>query len=211
MNATGLLDNAGEREPWIELLNAGPLPVSLEGWYLTDSFTDLTKWPFPAGFTLEGASSASSGRMANPPKRPGPMSTPTSDSPTEACSRWSARRELRPRWSTTCACPHCSPTPPYGSLPDGQDLIRDVLDPPTPGERNRFVPAPEIVNVRLHPSDGLSFEWASVPGVRYRVEGTFDPASHSWVTLAEAVAQDAGMRYSEPLGVSRRFYRIVVP
>jgi hypothetical protein len=54
-NTTGLADNAGEREPWIELANAGVDPADLGGWYLTDDFANLTRWrlpqpgPLPAG------------------------------------------------------------------------------------------------------------------------------------------------------------------
>ena len=99
----------------------------------------------------------------------------------------------------------------YGSLPDGQDLVREVLDRPTPGERNRHVPAPAIVNPRLSPGEGVSFEWASVPGVRYRVEGALAPAGQAWVTLAESEAQAEGMRYAEPVGMTMRYYRVVVP
>ncbi len=41
---------------WIELYNAGPGPVDLGGWHLTDSAGDLSEWEFPAGTTLaEGA------------------------------------------------------------------------------------------------------------------------------------------------------------
>ncbi|MCD6392036.1 MAG: lamin tail domain-containing protein, partial [Planctomycetes bacterium] len=37
---------------WIELYNTDPAPVSLEGWYLTDSRNDLQKWRFPAGVSI---------------------------------------------------------------------------------------------------------------------------------------------------------------
>jgi len=99
----------------------------------------------------------------------------------------------------------------YGSMPDSQGVMREALDPPTPGRRNQHVPAPEMVNARVSPGEGVAFEWASVPGVRYRVEGALALAGHSWVTLAESVAQGEGMRYVEPLGVYTRYYRVVVP
>ena len=47
-NLTGITDNAGDREPWVELYNSGTNSVSLAGWYLTDRVTNLTLWPFPA-------------------------------------------------------------------------------------------------------------------------------------------------------------------
>ena len=50
---TGPLDNLGESEPWIELYNAGPTLLSLDGYYLATSYTnDLTQFQFPAGTTI---------------------------------------------------------------------------------------------------------------------------------------------------------------
>lgn len=46
-NQRGLKDGDGERGPWIELGNAGRSPVSLAGWFLTDTPTNLTKWRLP--------------------------------------------------------------------------------------------------------------------------------------------------------------------
>lgn len=52
-NLTGILDNNGEREPWIELYNSGQSALDLSGYYLTDNYdTNLTKWQFPAGTSL---------------------------------------------------------------------------------------------------------------------------------------------------------------
>jgi hypothetical protein len=50
---TGALDNSGESEPWIELYNAGPATLNLDGYYLATSYTnDLTQFQFPAGTTI---------------------------------------------------------------------------------------------------------------------------------------------------------------
>lgn len=43
---------AGGSEPWLELHNAGPDTLVLEGWHLTDSYSNLTQWAFPAGTVL---------------------------------------------------------------------------------------------------------------------------------------------------------------
>jgi hypothetical protein len=53
-NVGGIMDNAGEHEPWIELYNAGTNTVSLDGLYLATTYTNLTEWPFPAGHSLTG-------------------------------------------------------------------------------------------------------------------------------------------------------------
>jgi Lamin Tail Domain/Concanavalin A-like lectin/glucanases superfamily/CotH kinase protein len=51
-NVTGLMDNAGERDPWVELFNAGSDVVLLDGFFLTDNFSNLTEWPFPPGSAI---------------------------------------------------------------------------------------------------------------------------------------------------------------
>jgi hypothetical protein len=47
-NNSGIRDDDGQRNDWLELLNLGPLDANLEGWFLTDSPTNLTKWRIPA-------------------------------------------------------------------------------------------------------------------------------------------------------------------
>jgi hypothetical protein len=51
-NTLGIFDNNGEREPWIELYNTSTNTVSLDGLYLTDTYTNYTKWPFPPGSSI---------------------------------------------------------------------------------------------------------------------------------------------------------------
>ncbi|MBN1420493.1 MAG: lamin tail domain-containing protein, partial [Planctomycetes bacterium] len=61
-NRDNLADEDGDYPDWIEIHNAGPSEVDLEGWHLTDSAGDLTRWTFPAvkiqprGFLLVFAS-----------------------------------------------------------------------------------------------------------------------------------------------------------
>ncbi len=47
VNERGLKDEHGRREPWIELHNGGSGTVSLAGWFLTDTPTNLTRWRLP--------------------------------------------------------------------------------------------------------------------------------------------------------------------
>ena len=46
-NQGGLADGAGDYEDWIELYNPTPKAINLEGYTLTDSPKDSTKWRFP--------------------------------------------------------------------------------------------------------------------------------------------------------------------
>ena len=47
-NTRTLADEDGSYEDWIEIYNKSTNTVDLNGWYLTDSRNDLTKWRFPS-------------------------------------------------------------------------------------------------------------------------------------------------------------------
>ncbi len=47
-NATGLRDENGDHEGWIEIYNPGPNAVNLLGWALTNSQSDPAQWVFPS-------------------------------------------------------------------------------------------------------------------------------------------------------------------
>ena len=51
-NQTGITDSAGERDPWIELINAGSTTIALDGYSLASTFANLREWTFPAGSSL---------------------------------------------------------------------------------------------------------------------------------------------------------------
>lgn len=62
-NTSGLKDEDGAFSDWIEIFNSGATTTNLDGWFLTDSAANLTKWRFPAtnippsGFLIVFASS----------------------------------------------------------------------------------------------------------------------------------------------------------
>lgn len=47
-NSTTLVDEEGAYPDWLELYNPDSTAVNLNGWYLTDSSANKTKWQFPA-------------------------------------------------------------------------------------------------------------------------------------------------------------------
>ncbi len=47
-NTRILADEVGEYSDWIEIYNPNPEPLSLDGWFLTDTTNNLSKWRFPA-------------------------------------------------------------------------------------------------------------------------------------------------------------------
>jgi len=51
-NSTIQADQDGEFDDWIELYNNTSSPIVLDGYYLSDNSTNITKWTFPAGTTI---------------------------------------------------------------------------------------------------------------------------------------------------------------
>ena len=48
LNDSSFRDKDGNLSGWMEVFNAGPTEVHLDGWHLTDSYRNLKKWRFPA-------------------------------------------------------------------------------------------------------------------------------------------------------------------
>lgn len=55
-NDETVADQDGEYDDWIELYNNGAASVDLEGYYLSDDATELMKWAFPAGTSIDNNS-----------------------------------------------------------------------------------------------------------------------------------------------------------
>lgn len=51
-NDSLVADEAGEYDDWLEIYNRGDDFVNLSGYFLSDRFTELDKWAFPAGYLL---------------------------------------------------------------------------------------------------------------------------------------------------------------
>jgi uncharacterized protein (TIGR03437 family) len=54
VNTGGYKDDAGDADPWVEVHNLGPGPVTLNNFYLTDDQANPTKWQLPARTLADG-------------------------------------------------------------------------------------------------------------------------------------------------------------
>jgi hypothetical protein len=144
-NVSGPLDGHGEREPWIEIYNSGATPISLDGFYLANNYSNITQWAFPAGSSIgagefkivfadgEPTESTASEWHASFRPQPGQGSialgwTPSSPQVLDYLNY----EEVRPNWS-------------YGAHPDGQLFTRQVFYRATPGGTNDNTPPPITV------------------------------------------------------------------
>ena len=50
--ANGITDRFGERDPWVELYNGGANGINLGGYFLANSYTNLSQWAFPSNTVI---------------------------------------------------------------------------------------------------------------------------------------------------------------
>jgi CotH kinase protein/Lamin Tail Domain/PA14 domain/Putative Ig domain len=172
VNTSGPLDNAGQRDPYIELYNSGTNAVDLSGFFLTDSYADLTRWAFPQGTVL-----AANGFLVV--WADGDVAQSAALAP-HASFRLAATNGsvalVRPQGTPSgpAVMDHLdygaiSPNRSYGSFPDGDPLARRYFQFVTPGAANN--PAVPELRVTLNefmaanassvtdPADGDHDDW----------------------------------------------------
>jgi hypothetical protein len=171
-NQSGLQDATGEREPWIELFNAGPVTVDLTGHYLTDDYGDPTRWAFPAGTTIGPHGFLLVWADGEPAEGgPGRLHANFRLHPSQGSL---ALVRLQGAGSAPAVLDYVdylllSADRSFGAVPDGEPRGRRLLHNPTPGAAND--PTSPVVAVRINefmarntstirdPADGLYDDW----------------------------------------------------
>jgi hypothetical protein len=169
-NTTGILDNNGEREPWVELYNSSTNTVSLEGLYLTHNYTNLMNWAFPPGSSIgptqflvvfcDGEAGETAGAQYHTSFR-----LPASSGGLALSRIYNAAPQVIDYLNY--AGLHANRS--YGSFPDGQSIERQEFFYITPGGTNdgRFPPATVFINewmaqnnnILTDPADGQYEDW----------------------------------------------------
>ena len=155
-NVTGPQDNFSQRDPWAEIFNVGGANISLTNYYLTDTYTNLTKWAFAAGNTasngftriwcdnstnqtatghIHAGVSLASGNGSLALTRIINSSTQVVD--------YLNYENLPANWS-------------YGSVPDAQPFYRQDMFYFTPGATNNGASAPLTVFINEWLADNLT-------------------------------------------------------
>lgn len=211
VNLTGPRDNFGERDPWIELFLGAPYPVTLDGWYLTDSPLHLTRWRFPSGYTVPPFGLPLLWADGEPAE-----STPDAPHLNFRITQPGFLALVReqpggPAVVDYMRIPSLGPDQAYASLPDGQAQRRLVIHAPTPGLPNAETPAPRLQARILGDSTSLEFQWSTQPGVRYVLEASESLTSPRWEVIAELVAPGDDVQFREPNSGQQRYYRVLMP
>ena len=142
-NTSGPLDNAGQREPWVELFNPGTNALSLNGYFLSDSYTNLSQWSFPSnvtipagGFTLVWCDSQTNQAATNAlhanfrlPSGAGQVALSRLVSNTPKLLDYLNYTNLPSNWS-------------YGDMPDAQPFYRGAMFQFTPAATNNSAAPP---------------------------------------------------------------------
>jgi len=148
-NLSGILDNKGEKEPWLELYNADAAPLDISGYHLSTNASNLQGWSFPAGTTipargfflvwLDGESAESvAGNLHS-----GIRTAPSSGSVLLSQTLGTSTRVLD-FWNYQLIQPDRS----YGFFPDGKIAPRQMFYQATPGRAND--PSPQQVSVKIN-------------------------------------------------------------
>jgi hypothetical protein len=215
-NQNGPRDNAGDRDPWIELANEGADPASLDGWYLSDSYAALARWPLPTSAHLDAGEFRLVWADAEPAE--------------STVADWHANFRLLPPTGVVILSRVQKGQPAvvdfleysglaadqsFGyAMPRSELTLPVVLPVPTPGAANPPVTPPsppEILGVTLTRPDRFRLVWVSLPGQTYRVDFT-DELGGNWQAAGQITAggTQAEFTHLNPTTGSARFYRVLL-
>jgi hypothetical protein len=214
-NANGRIDQAGDADPWIEIVNTGPGLVTFDGLYLSDDVSAPAKWPFPDGLSLSPGGFlivVADGEITE-----SSLTEPHTSFrlPSEVGAPWrvllAKGAEPRPILLDYLAGQVTGDDAAYGLVNDGDPSARGPLGQPTPGAPN-VAQTPEVGLIAI----GLSavgepiITWASSVGARYLVEGKDNLPELAWTTLREMTATGPTSTFVDTTMVARpqRYYRI---
>lgn len=183
--ANGVVDNAGDADPFVELHNPTAVTADLSGLWLSDSLTTLSRWAFPAGTEIapgaflrvwldnepgETAPGHLHAGFRIPSGTGAVVLSRTQGSPAApAVLDWIEYSTLLPGRG-------------FGSIPDGNPFTRRPLYVPTPGATNdAYVPTIEVVI--------NEFLAQNTTGITDPADGDFD----DWIELYNPGAAPADL------------------
>jgi hypothetical protein len=212
-NTTGLADNAGERDPWIELYNGGAQVLNLDGWSMTDDYSNLGKSFFPAGTSIpalgyllvwaDGESAESTPSAPHTGFRLASL----------AGSVALARLQLGERVAVDSVDYNLAVADQsFGSVPDGAPFQRQILGHPSPASMNTGGgSAGPLLAVALDSAVELRITWRTVPGTRYQLQAASDLRQPLWQTVHEFLGDGSQHVATQSVTSSAaRYYRVLI-
>ncbi|HKQ40028.1 MAG TPA: lamin tail domain-containing protein [Verrucomicrobiae bacterium] len=169
-NSNIIADNNAQHDPWIELYNVGIDPIALDGLYLSDNYTNLTQWNFPAGSVINPGEF----KVVFADGEPGQttaseLHTSFRLSPGAGALALSRLYLGTPQVIDYVNYAGVDAGRSYGSIPDGQPFDRVEFYYATPGAANNSDAAPAFVYINewmaantstlADPADGQYQDW----------------------------------------------------
>lgn len=158
VNASGIADNFGQREPWIELFNAGSNTVSLGGLYLSTNYLAPTDWAFPASATIAPGQFLTVWCDGQPQQTAGAVLHTSFRLGTNAGSIFLSRMVSNAvnfvdylNFSALAA------NESYGDVPDAQPFYRQTMFLATPGGTNNAALPPTTVAINEWMAENTGF------------------------------------------------------
>jgi hypothetical protein len=163
-----LVDNAGEKAPWLEIHNSGPAALNLDGYYLANNYTNgPTQWPFPPGTSLAPGEHKLIWADGEPEE------STVADLHTSFRLAESGQLALirivndQPQVTDYLTWPTLGANIGYGGSPDGQMVYRFALHHPTPRGINNEPALRVFINEWMarnssglpDPADGVRDDW----------------------------------------------------
>jgi hypothetical protein len=197
-NVNGISDNQGDRDGWLELYNAGTKPISLADYFLTDDFSQLQSWRFPASAIIQPKEFLKIWADGEPEAgNETVLHTSFSLSLTNGSIALVRSIAGTPQIVDYLNYRRLGPDQSYGSFPDGQPFYRQRFTQVTPGNTNDGTPSAVQINEWMADNEGFIPD----PG-----DGKF----HDWFELynpAETPADLSGFYLTDNLS-NRTQYRI---
>jgi hypothetical protein len=210
-NSSGIKDQSGASEPWIELYNGGEESARLDGWALSDQFTALGKWTFPAGALVPAKGYLlifADGEAQQ-----------TTSAELHASFRLAAQTGSvalsRVQNGALAVVDYLNysglgPNQSFGRALDGEPFITQLFTGPSPGGSNSNVLAQApTLEVSLTADRKLRLVWDTVAGVSYRLETTRSLQSPEWELVAQQNGTGTPFERQEALDDGPRFFRLV--
>ena len=169
-NINGPVDRFGERDPWLEIYNGGASSVNLGGLYLSDSYTNLTKWAFPSNSVIN----AGQFLIVWADAQPGQSNTTEFHTNFRLSSTNGSITLVQvitnsPRVLDYINFATISPGRSYGSYPDGRAGFRQTFHYVTPGQTNNpaSLPIPIVINEWMAANTRTISDPADYPTIAY--------------------------------------------
>jgi hypothetical protein len=165
-NVSGITDNNGEHDPWIELYNGGTNTLDLNGYFLANNYTsNLTQWPFPAGSSIRPGEFRIVWADGQPAQTSGTnLHTSFRLAPASGSLALVRLVDGKPQITDYLNYSSVGANLSYGDYPDGQPFNRVVMFNATPGGTNIARDINVFVNEWMAGNTNFIADPSSLPG-----------------------------------------------